>query len=192
VCSSAPWGQSLSVTENFAAALAATVPAFAIMFVAGRIINRDDERVRVFGVVIAVGGLLAVVAILVSPQFFRVGLLEGSAVQGGSMMMGIYFLILAMFFGSDWKKITNVAATSDDDWTRITMRLTNWMARPPWAILAFLGSGMVPLYATWVILYRLTDSVAAALALVGVQLLVVGYCYAQYRKALAANPAPAR
>jgi hypothetical protein len=56
---------------------------------------------------------------------------------------------------------------------------------------AFLSS-MLFVQATWVILYRLTDSVAAALALVGVQLLVVGYCYAQYRKALAANPAPAR
>jgi hypothetical protein len=46
--------------------------------------------------------------------------------------------------------------------------------------------------ATWEILYRLTDSVAAALALVGVQLLVVGYCYVRFRQALAAaNPEPA-
>jgi hypothetical protein len=33
------------------------------------------------------------------------------------------------------------------------------------------------------------SSVAAALALAGVQLLVVGYCYIQYRKAVAAKPA---
>ena len=41
------------------------------------------------------------------------------------------------------------------------------------------------------ILYRLTHSLAAAFALVGVQLLVTGFCYALYRKTLAANPAPA-
>jgi hypothetical protein len=35
----------------------------------------------------------------------------------------------------------------------------------------------------------LTDSETAALALMGAQLLAVGWCYVQYRKALAANPA---
>jgi hypothetical protein len=45
-------------------------------------------------------------------------------------------------------------------------------------------------YGTWQILYWFTDSMAAVLALVGVQLLVVGYCYIRYRKALAASPAP--
>jgi len=35
---------------------------------------------------------------------------------------------------------------------------------------------------------RLTDSVAAVFALVGVQLLVVSFCYFQYRKILAAVP----
>jgi hypothetical protein len=184
-------GIVFSWTQNYAGVLAATVAAFPIMFVAGRTLARD-ESVRMFGVVISVGGLLAVAAILVSPQFFPVGLLEGTAVQGGSMMMGVYFLILAMFFGSDWKKMTSVPATSHD-WADISMRWASSLASSPWVIpVVFLGSGTMPLMATWVILYRLTDSVAAALALVGVHLLGVGYCYAQYRKALAANPAPAR
>jgi hypothetical protein len=41
------------------------------------------------------------------------------------------------------------------------------------------------------ILYRLTDSMAATLALVGMQVLVVGSCYVRYLKALAANSTPA-
>ena len=61
-------------------------------------------------------------------------------------------------------------------------------ASSPWLVgLTFL-SYVLFVVSTWEILYGLTDSVAAALALVGVQLLVVSYCYALYRKVLAANP----
>ena len=61
------------------------------------------------------------------------------------------------------------------------------VANSPWlAGLIFLSS-MLFVAVTWEIFYRFTDSVAAALALAGVQLLVVGYCYVQYRKAVAAK-----
>jgi hypothetical protein len=99
----------------------------------------------------------------------------------------MYFMISAMFFGSDqyWK--TPVTWPSSTAKT-ILMRIANsqWLAG-----LLFLSS-MLFVAATWEIFYRLTDSVAATLALVGAQLLVVSYCYALYRKVLAANPAPAR
>jgi TIR domain-containing protein len=177
-------GTIFSLTENFAGALAAIMAAVPIGAVARRTIDRD-ESVRMFGVVIAVGGLLAVAAIVVSPQFFRVSLLEGYAVQSSSMMMAIQFLGLAMFFGWEWKKFTTWTPSPN---TAIGMRILN----SPWLAGCTFLSSMLFMPTTWVILYRLTDSVAAALALVGVQLLVVGYCYAQYRKVLAANPAPAR
>jgi TIR domain len=165
-------------SENNAGALAAFVAAFPISFVVLRILAQD-ESVRIFGVAICVVGLLAVAAIVVSPQFFRVGVFDNPAVQSGSLMMGIYFMISALFICSDWKKFTG---------TEIMMTL----AYSPWLTGLLFLSLMPFASATWVILYQLTDSVAAVLALVGAQLLVVGYCYALYRKTLGANPAPAR
>ena len=89
-----------------------------------------------------------------------------------------------MFFGSDqyWK--TPVTWGPSSKAKDIMMRI----ASSPWLVgLTFL-SYVLFVVSTWEILYGLTDSVAAALALVGVQLLVVSYCYALYRKVLAANP----
>jgi hypothetical protein len=92
-------------------------------------------------------------------------------------------MVSAMFFGWEWKKFTALTETPNNTW----MRLINarWFA--PFIFL----STMVFMPTTWMILYRLTDSQIVALALAGVQLLVVGYCCALYRKALDANPAPA-
>ena len=89
-------------SENNAGVLAAFVAAFPISFVVRRILARD-ESVRIFGVAICVVGLLAVAAIVVSPQFFRVGVFETTPLQSGSLMMGTYFMISAAFFCSDWK-----------------------------------------------------------------------------------------
>jgi TIR domain len=173
-------------SENFAGVLAAFVVAMPVCFVGGQTLVRN-ESVRRFGLVICVGGLLAVAALIVSQQFFRVVLFESDTLQNGSLLIGMYFMISAMFFGSDqyWK--TPVTWPSSTAKT-ILMRIANsqWLAG-----LLFLSS-MLFVAATWEIFYRLTDSVAATLALVGAQLLVVSYCYALYRKVLAANPAPAR
>jgi TIR domain len=170
------------LSGNFAGALAAMVAAMPISIVGGRLLARD-ESVRKFGIVIAVGGLLAVAAILVSPQFFHVTLFESRTIQSESLLMGIYFLTAAQFFIL-WKKMATV--TWMPKATAITMKLANsqWLSG-----FTFLSS-MLMVSATWEILYRLTHSVVAALTLVGVQLLVVGWCYAQYRKTLAANPRP--
>ena len=173
-------------SENFAGALAAFVVAMPISFVGSQTLVQN-ESVRRFGLVICVGGLLAVAALIVSQQFFRVVLFESDTLQGGSFLIGVYFMISAMFFGSDqyWKTPVTWPSRKAKE---ILMRIAN----SPWlAGLLFLSS-MLFVVATWEILYRLTDSVAAVLTLVGVQLLVVGFCYAQYRKVLAANPAPAR
>jgi vacuolar-type H+-ATPase subunit I/STV1 len=105
-----------------------------------------------------------------------------STFQSASGLMGIMFLISALFFGQDkqWK--------TDTETPKIVKAIINsrWFA----GLVLPLGP-MVMVIGTWIFLYQLTNSVAAVLALVGVQLLVVGYCYIQYRKALAANPAPA-
>jgi hypothetical protein len=170
------------LSGNFAGALAAMVAAMPISTVGGRLLARD-ESVRKFGIVIAVGGLLAVAAILVSPQFFHVTLFESRTIQSGSLMMGFYFWVAAQFFIS-WKKMAT--ATWIPKATAIMMKLAN----SPWLSGFTFLSSMMMVSATWEILYRLTHSVVAALTLVGVQLLVVGWCYAQYRKTLAANPRP--
>jgi hypothetical protein len=150
--------------------------------VGGRLLARD-ESVRKFGIVIAVGGLLAVAAILVSPQFFHVTLFESRTIQSGILLMGIYFLAAAQVFIL-WKKMATV--TWMPKATAISMKLAN----SPWLSGFTFLSSMLMVSATCEILYRLTHSVVAALTLVGVQLLVVGWCYAQYRKTLAANPRP--
>jgi hypothetical protein len=43
------------------------------------------------------------------------------------------------------------------------------------------------MHASWWILYRVTDSTAAVVALMGAQLLLAGFCFVRFRKALAAN-----
>ena len=88
-------------------ALAATVAALLFSWVGARTLGRD-ESVRMFGLVISIGGLLAVAAIIVSAQFFRIGLLDSPDIQNGSLGMSVYFLLSALNFGIDWKKITSV------------------------------------------------------------------------------------
>src|SRR6516225_9652684 len=44
---------------------------------------------------------------VVSPQFFQIGLFD-SSIQRSSVNMSIYFMISALTFGSDWKKIASV------------------------------------------------------------------------------------
>ena len=60
-------------SENFAGVLAAWVVAFPIVFVGSQTLVRN-ESVRRSGLVICVGGLLAVAALIVSQQFFGVAL----------------------------------------------------------------------------------------------------------------------
>jgi drug/metabolite transporter (DMT)-like permease len=172
-----------SLSQNSAGALAAIVAATPLFFVGLRDLARD-KSVRWLGLVISIVGLLAVAAIIVSGQFFGVGLFD-RIVQGWSVLTGVNFLVSAMVFGSDQYRKTGSL------WPGKMNKISMIMVNSPWlAGLIFLCSPIsVP--TTWVIFYRLTDSVAAALALVGVQLLAVGYCYVRYHKVLAANPAPA-
>jgi len=165
-----------SLSGNTAGVLAAFAAALPFALVGRRTLARD-ESVRRFGLVVCVGGLLAVAAIIVSGQFFGVGLFD-STVQSAIGLMGIMFLISALFFGQDkqWK--------ADTETPKVVRGIINsvWFA----GLVLPLGS-MVMVIGTWIFLYQLTNSVAAALALAGVQLLVVGYCYVQYRKAVAAK-----
>jgi len=182
------------LSDNYAGALAAMVATLAFSWVGGLTLARE-ESVRMFGLVISVVGLLAMAAIVVSPQFFQIGLFD-SSIQRSSVNMSIYFMISALTFGSDWKKIASVPIGANKGITPAPMaglgaRWIEFLVRsahsPRLAALFFLFT-MPFVSVTWQILYRLTDSVAAAFALVGVQLLVVGFCYFQYRKILAAVP----
>jgi len=183
-----------TLSDNYAGALAATVATLAFSWVGGLTLARE-ESVRKFGLVICVVGLLAMAAIVVSPQFFQIDLFD-SSIQRGSLNMSIYFMISALTFGSDWKKLASVPIGSNKGTTPVPtaglgVRWIEFLVRsahsPRLAALFFLLT-MPFVSLTWQILYRLTDSVAAAFALAGVQLLLVGFCYFQYRKVLAAVP----
>jgi hypothetical protein len=171
-------------SNNYAGALAAAVAAMLIMLVGGRTLARD-QSVRMFGLVICVGGLLALGAIIASGQFLKLGPFgDDPTVQNASLMMAIYFMISAMFFGSA-QYATNPFSWGPEWAKKMLVR----QASSPWMSgLTFLGS-MIFVSGTWIILYQLTDSMAAPLALAGGQLLVVAFCYARYRRALAAKPA---
>jgi len=183
-----------SVTENYTGAMAAMVATLAFSWVGGLTLARE-ESVRMFGLVISVLGLLALAAIVVSPQFFQIDLID-SSIQRSSLNMSIFFMIAALTFGSDWKKIASVPIGSNKGTTPMPMAGlgVRWVkfllraANTPWLAGLFFLLTMQFVSLTWQILYRLTDSVAAAFALAGVQLLVVGFCYFQYRKVLAAVP----
>ena len=96
-----------TLSENYAGALAATVAALLFSWVGARTLGWD-EGVRMFGLVISIEGLLEVTAIIVSAQFFRIGLLDSPDIQNGSLGMSVYFLLSALTFGIDWKKIASV------------------------------------------------------------------------------------
>ena len=103
---------------------------------------------RKFGSVTAIVGLLAVAAIIVSGQFFAVGLFDPT-VQGGSMLLGVYFLISAIFFGQQWKTKAPIS------------KIEKRIYASPWLTgLLFLAT-MMFVCVTWN--YRVTDSMAAAL-----------------------------
>jgi hypothetical protein len=175
-------------SNNNAGSLAAFLAALPMIAVGtGTLVG--DQRVRMLGLVTTIGGLLAVAAVIVSGQYFQVGLFD-SGIQSAMTMTGLYFFLSAVFFAGrqqdqQWKTTDTETPTKATKIDKIIERIFN----SPWlAVLAFLG-GMLMVLSTPKILYRLSDSLAAAWALVGVQLLVVGFCYVQYRKALAANPA---
>jgi len=64
------------------------------------------------------------------------------------------------------------------------VKLTWWYMG--WCLVGF----MMMMMPTWMILNRLTGRQDSVLALVGVQLLVIGLCYVLYCKAIAAKPEP--
>ena len=94
------------LSGNNAGWLAAAVGAMPFLLV-GLVTLVRDESVRMFGLVICVGGLLAVAAIVVFPQFFRIDLLESPGIQGWIPQLGFNFMLSAMVFGVDWKKFAS-------------------------------------------------------------------------------------
>jgi hypothetical protein len=175
-----------TLTNNYAGSLAAMV-AFVPFLLVGRLTLARNESVKMFGLVISVVGLLVAAAIVVSPQFFQIDLFD-SDIQRSLSNMSIPFMISAGMFGASWKNIASVAPGPTAGWGVRVIEILVRMANSPWLSgLTFLST-VLTVRVTPKILYHLTDSVAAALALVGVQLLVVGLCYAHYRKVLAAIP----
>src|SRR5262249_5047153 len=79
-------GSVLVLRNNILGGLAATVGVVPFSYVGGQTL-KQDESVRRFGLVTSVGGLLAVVAVIVSGQFFEVGLFD-TTVQNASLVSG--------------------------------------------------------------------------------------------------------
>jgi hypothetical protein len=175
--------------NNAAGALAAFVVTLAIIM-AGvvALFGLFSRGARIFGLVTTIGGLLAIAAVLVSGQFFKVGLFEDSEFQNEINKTGFFFLTSVMYFafGQYLPDITETP-TKATKINKIIRRICNsWWAQGLFFLVMFGGLAN----STWTILYRLTDSRATVLAVVGAQLLVAGFCFVRYRKALAAKPEP--
>jgi hypothetical protein len=175
---------------NFTGGVAA-LTMFLVMWYVGLFTLSLDKRVRKFGLAIAVAGFLTMVAVIVYASFFLVSPLVGSFLQVGCLPTAIGFGLCAWFFGITWKKLTGAFNKREE---------ARWMQHEPRALrlanswsywLVTSSLHMSFLMATWAILLDLTDSPAAVFALVGLQLLLTGYCYYRYtqiRKMLTANP----
>jgi hypothetical protein len=168
-----------SDSNNAAGKLAAWVAALPIIGLgcAELFVRSGDQSARILGLVTTIGGLLAVAAVIVSGQFFQVGLFEGSEFQSAIYGTGTFFVFFVIHFAF-----------------RPRDQLIERIGRSWWGqglfFVIFLGFGLM--YSTWIILYRLTDSMATVLAVVGAQLLVAGFCFIRFRygKTLAAKRAP--
>jgi TIR domain len=167
--------------DNFAGAFAGLVCTIPIAVVGQRTLDKDAS-VRMFGLAIGIMGLLAVGAINIAPQFFHIGLLEDRSIQNGSLMMAILFLSSALFYGSEWKKLTGPSWSANKA-TKVIVKLLTY----PWASGLMFVSLLLFVSATWKALYLLTGSVAALLGLIGAHLAIVVYCFFRYRKECAAN-----
>lgn len=169
-------------SKNEAGSLAAMMAFFPFLWVGRQTLARN-ESVRIFGLVISIGGLLAVAAIVVSPQFFQIDLVD-SSIQSSISNMSIPFMISTGMFGASWKNVASVPPGPTAGFGGRVIEILVTISKSRWlSALMFLSPSGTPQ-----ILYQLTDSMAAALALVSVQLLVTGLCYVHYRKVLAAIP----
>jgi hypothetical protein len=164
------------LSDNFAGAFVATVLALPIGVVIRGLIDKD-QGVRVFGVVVAVVGLIAVGAVSASPYILRVDVLDDQVVQKGSLLAGIYFLAAALFFGAEWKKLANPSRAPDKATDRFMKVIsTRWGSR------LLFASSLMFVSATWAVIYKLTDSVPALVALIACHGAAVVYCYRRFRK----------
>ena len=164
------------------------VPASVLFYIVALGALLGDQRVRILGVVVCLGGLLAAVAIMVSGQYFGVGVFD----QNESYMLAFWLMNSAVFFAfgqQDQQRQTPDSETliKAPKIKKILERIgkSQWWAGPVFLV------GLFMMSASWTIILRFTDSATALLALVGSQVLVVGFCYVRYRKSVAAKPAPA-
>jgi hypothetical protein len=170
--------------DNFAGAFAAVVGALAIGFVGQRTLDKD-ESVRMAGLAIGVVGVIAVGAINLSPQFFRVGLLESRSIQNGSLMMAILFVCAVQFYGVEWKKLKNGTWVAN----KLTEKFMRFLTSRLGAGVVF-ASTLLFVSATWELMYGLAgNSIAAVLVLIGVHIALAVFCYVRFRSDIAAQAA---
>jgi hypothetical protein len=195
-----------SLSDNYAdygrgwaaagAALLFFVPGFGALF-------RDKRKhIRMWGLVSAVGGLLAVAAI----KFFFIGIgpFDPAVVQSATSGFVVPFIVSAIFFGSDrlsamffyyslgpvQQRKSPDTETTLPEYAKTALAIIKWIFTSPWTTGFIFLCGVIYMEEPWKILYRVTESTAAVVALIGVQVLVTGFCFVRYRKALAANSWP--
>jgi hypothetical protein len=150
-------------------------------FVARRTLDKD-ESVRWFGLTIGVVGVLVAGAVNVSPQFFRIPLLESRSVQNGFLLMAILFVSAIQFYGVEWKKLTSASWTANK-WTEKAVGI--FTSR--WGAAFVFAATFLFVSATWELLYGLTEgSLAAVFGLIAVQVAIAAFCYVRFRNFLAA------
>jgi hypothetical protein len=165
--------------NNFAGAFVAILIALPIGVVIRGLLDKD-QNVRVFGLIVGIVGLIAVGAVNGLPYLMHVELLEDESIQRGSLLPAIYFLAATMFFGSEWKKLTNSTRATD----RFTAGFMQFMTSPWGSWFVFISS-LLFVSVTWSVIYTLTGSITLVLALLACQVAAVAYCCIRFRKDVA-------
>jgi hypothetical protein len=165
--------------NNFAGAFVAILIALPIGVVIRGLLDKD-QNVRVFGLIVGIVGLIAVGVVNGLPYLMHVELLEDESIQRGSLLPAIYFLAATMFFGSEWKKLTNSTRATD----RFTAGFMQFMTSPWGSWFVFISS-LLFVSVTWSVIYTLTGSITLVLALLACQVAAVAYCCIRFRKDIA-------
>jgi hypothetical protein len=165
--------------NNFAGAFVSILFGIPVGVVIRGLLDKD-QNVRAFGLAISIAGLVAVGVVNGLPYFMPVEWLDDESLQRGTLLTGIYFLAAAIFFGAEWKKLSNPARTPD----RTSAALMKLLVKP-WASWFVFVSSLLFVSVTWSVVSKLTGSTTLVLGLLACQVAAVAYCCMRFRKDIA-------
>jgi hypothetical protein len=163
--------------SHFAPALVAVIASLILMMVGRRTLEQDTS-VRATGIGIGLAGLLAVAAVMVTPYFTKIPLLERPDLQTGTMLLGMILGISCLFYAWEWR-----------DLERRTKRLTSrerivarWLGKPHVTALFVLCSWIMMAFTTAMILYAISEQTVWMVGLVLAQAVLSTLLYVQFHR----------